>query len=228
MEKEENRASKQEVEDGIGIENSTIGYDPNRIPASIFSTKPTNPSEWSVASNESLFSIHMPNNSFSRDYAILYGKSVDLQDSQLRMSGELPRLDEWNKSQLKSSELIGLPVKSSHVKPQQDIRKRIKYWQQKHLGQPDVVTTNKTDITKTLSSPHTFPSPPRFSHDSGNNSANSFAFPLLLNDHGKPESLKVVPEKPEPPASRSEDLKLTSNASETRWFSFVMCWPKCC
>lgn len=43
------------------------GYDPNRIPSSIFSPKPTSPMDWSVNSNESLLSIHMGNNSFSRD-----------------------------------------------------------------------------------------------------------------------------------------------------------------
>lgn len=34
------------------------GYDPNRIPSSVFSSKPANSTEWSIASNESLFSIH--------------------------------------------------------------------------------------------------------------------------------------------------------------------------
>ncbi|CAI9752744.1 unnamed protein product [Fraxinus pennsylvanica] len=63
------------------------GYDPNRIPSSVFSPKPTSAMAWSVTSNESLFSIHMGNNSFSRDQAILLGKS-----------GELPRTEEWNNS----------------------------------------------------------------------------------------------------------------------------------
>ncbi|XP_078169378.1 uncharacterized protein LOC144563793 [Carex rostrata] len=36
------------------------GYDPNRIPAEVFShAKSGSPGDWSVASNESLFSIHM-------------------------------------------------------------------------------------------------------------------------------------------------------------------------
>ncbi|KAL1211357.1 hypothetical protein V5N11_023378 [Cardamine amara subsp. amara] len=34
------------------------GYDPNRIPSSVFSSKPANTADWSIASNESLFSIH--------------------------------------------------------------------------------------------------------------------------------------------------------------------------
>ncbi|GAB4828675.1 hypothetical protein Ancab_018341 [Ancistrocladus abbreviatus] len=41
------------------------GYDPNRIPASIFTNKPSTPLEWSIASSESLFSIITGNNSFS-------------------------------------------------------------------------------------------------------------------------------------------------------------------
>ncbi|KAL9423590.1 hypothetical protein AB3S75_035639 [Citrus x aurantiifolia] len=43
-------------------------YDPLRIPSAIFETsKSSTPQEWSAASNESLFSIHIGNNSFSRD-----------------------------------------------------------------------------------------------------------------------------------------------------------------
>ncbi|KAF8052094.1 hypothetical protein N665_1611s0007 [Sinapis alba] len=34
------------------------GYDPNRIPSSVFSSKPSSSTDWSIASNESLFSIH--------------------------------------------------------------------------------------------------------------------------------------------------------------------------
>ncbi|KAK4426246.1 hypothetical protein Salat_1393100 [Sesamum alatum] len=89
------------------------GYDPNRIPASVFSSKSGNPTEWSVASNESLFSIHMGNNSFSRDYAILYGKSGEFprpEDWNGANSNlmELPRLEEWNSAPPKN-ELSSLP-----------------------------------------------------------------------------------------------------------------------
>ncbi|KAI4321331.1 hypothetical protein MLD38_034728 [Melastoma candidum] len=60
------------------------GYDPNRIPSTVFASRPSNPAEWSVASNESLFSIHMGNSSFSRDHTALL----------LYKSGELTKLDE--------------------------------------------------------------------------------------------------------------------------------------
>ncbi|PIA57698.1 hypothetical protein AQUCO_00600432v1 [Aquilegia coerulea] len=57
--------------------------DPNRIPATVFArTKSTAPVEWSTASNESLFSIHMGNNSFSRDQIFLMGRSQELGMTQ--------------------------------------------------------------------------------------------------------------------------------------------------
>ncbi|KAF5752048.1 hypothetical protein HS088_TW02G01068 [Tripterygium wilfordii] len=57
------------------------GYDPLRIPSSIFaSSKPSTPMEWSVASNESLFSLHIGNSSL-RDHLTKSG--------ELTMSGEL-------------------------------------------------------------------------------------------------------------------------------------------
>ncbi|XAR71298.1 hypothetical protein NMG60_11028495 [Bertholletia excelsa] len=50
------------------------GYDPNRIPSSIFASKPSTTMEWSVASNESLFSLHMGKNSFRRDSSVLLSR----------------------------------------------------------------------------------------------------------------------------------------------------------
>ncbi|KAG6527569.1 uncharacterized protein LOC122040973 [Zingiber officinale] len=51
--------------------------DPNRIPSSIFAG-PSSPMEWSAASNESLFSIHGGNSSFTRDHVTLMEKSGEL------------------------------------------------------------------------------------------------------------------------------------------------------
>ncbi|KAJ6910242.1 hypothetical protein NC652_021047 [Populus alba x Populus x berolinensis] len=64
------------------------GYDPFRIPSSIFErNKGPAPMDWSAASNESLFSIHVGNNSFSRDHVLLLG---DLGLSgDIKQSGEL-------------------------------------------------------------------------------------------------------------------------------------------
>ncbi|XP_020586955.1 uncharacterized protein LOC110029143 [Phalaenopsis equestris] len=57
----------------------TMARDPNRIPSSIFARGPMTPMEWSVASNESLFSIHMGNTSFSRDQMFLNDRSGELR-----------------------------------------------------------------------------------------------------------------------------------------------------
>lgn len=49
-------------------------YDPFRIPSSVFErNKSTTPLEWSVASNESLFSIRVGTNSFTRERLLMLG-----------------------------------------------------------------------------------------------------------------------------------------------------------
>lgn len=62
----------------IQLSGALGNHDPNRIPVSIFSSKPSNPMEWSTASNESLFSIHVGNNSFSREHFNFFTKSGEL------------------------------------------------------------------------------------------------------------------------------------------------------
>nr|POE70191.1 hypothetical protein CFP56_61093 [Quercus suber] len=47
----------------IQVMDRSVGYDPSRIPRSVFETsKSTTPMDWSVASNDSLFSLHVGNN----------------------------------------------------------------------------------------------------------------------------------------------------------------------
>lgn len=91
-------ASPQTTSPPVQKMEQSSNYDPNRIPASIFASKPANASEWSVASNDSLFSIHVGNNSFTKD--------------QFK-SGEFLRLVDQSSSlyvpEAKSNELCGLP-----------------------------------------------------------------------------------------------------------------------
>ncbi|KAF5449515.1 hypothetical protein F2P56_029951 [Juglans regia] len=71
----------------VQVMNRSGGYDPNRIPSSVFArSKSTTPMEWSVASNESLFSLHIGNASFSKDHVFLFG---DLKPEELIKSDEL-------------------------------------------------------------------------------------------------------------------------------------------
>ncbi|KAL2499869.1 hypothetical protein Adt_25419 [Abeliophyllum distichum] len=224
------------------------GYDPNRIPSSIFSPKPTSAMEWSVTSNESLFSIHMGNNSFSRDQAILLGKS-----------GELSRIEEWNNSpsnlqyvpEAKSNELNSFPSVlppvievPGHEESSVKLRKSSSFIKEDHSNSlkmapvetvenhakenigpveeiPPATASNAGDGKgATLTSP----SLPRLSDGSGN-SGRSFAFPVLVNDGEKTDSSKVVSEKTQ---LESQVPEANCKASETRWFSSFSCWPRCC
>ncbi|CAH2055320.1 unnamed protein product, partial [Thlaspi arvense] len=75
------------------------GYDPNRIPSSVFSSKPTNSTEWSIASNESLFSIHDGN--FS-----IYTREDHGLASALRLA-DTPRFEE---AYQEITEIIPVPL----------------------------------------------------------------------------------------------------------------------
>ncbi|KAK4383562.1 hypothetical protein Sango_2763600 [Sesamum angolense] len=219
------------------------GYDPNRIPASIFSTKGANASDWSVASNESLFSIHMGTNSLSRDHTALLGKS-----------GELGRLDESSSSpcnlpcasEAKSQELNSLPplmevpaheecsVSSGNISKREDVDPNTSteaaiedHAKQNTSPAPEVrPKAGETTQTSTIA-PRTSTSNPRLSEESGN-SSRSFAFPVLVNDGGKTGSLNMATEKPEKPQLEAQSSKEAPKDSNTKWFSRFSCWPRCC
>ncbi|XP_018455421.1 uncharacterized protein LOC108826543 [Raphanus sativus] len=62
-------------------DQGTTDYDPDRIPSSVFETSKSNlQADWSCASNESLFSIHIGRNSFTVDM---------MKSGELFKSGEL-------------------------------------------------------------------------------------------------------------------------------------------
>ncbi|XP_040244683.1 uncharacterized protein [Aegilops tauschii subsp. strangulata] len=52
--------------------------DPKRIPSSVFARTSTLQTDWSVTSNEALFSINVGNTSFDKDHKVLYGKSGEM------------------------------------------------------------------------------------------------------------------------------------------------------
>ncbi|VVB09213.1 unnamed protein product [Arabis nemorensis] len=66
-------------------QETKLGYELDRIPPAVFSTTMTPKQEWSIQSNESLFSIHMGDQSFSTMY-----KSGELI---MYKSGELTNFD---------------------------------------------------------------------------------------------------------------------------------------
>lgn len=71
----------------VQVMDRSGGYEPYRIPSSVFArSKSSSPVEWSIASNESLFSIQLGNNSFSRDHVIMWGDDLPKSGEQLKSS----------------------------------------------------------------------------------------------------------------------------------------------
>ncbi|XP_074381172.1 uncharacterized protein LOC141723024 isoform X2 [Apium graveolens] len=77
----------------------------DRIPASVFESKPSTPTAWSAVSNESLFSIQIGTHSFSRDQFLTM--SEDKFD-ELFKSGELRKSAELIWSRLHNESPIGI------------------------------------------------------------------------------------------------------------------------
>lgn len=89
----------------VQVMDRSGGYEQYRIPSSVFArSKPSTPVEWSIASNESSFSIQIENSSFSRDHFITWGgdmpkpvelpKSSELIPSSSQPPGEAVMLDD--------------------------------------------------------------------------------------------------------------------------------------
>ncbi|GER49315.1 protein kinase superfamily protein [Striga asiatica] len=204
-----------------------VGYDPNRIPASIFSARPVNPADWSAASNESLFSIHMGNSSFSHDHAILYAKS-----------GELGRLDEWAATGLPTvmeghaHEDCGSSLGSegvSRVESLGSVEKRGVTEEKKGFsGSESRAGPPAGSNLKSPSTPRTPACNARLSEESGN-SGSSFAFPVLVSDGAKTGSLRRVKDIPQEPKLEAQVSKSAHKAPEQhRWFCRLCCWRRCC
>nr|XP_028951796.1 uncharacterized protein LOC103402821 [Malus domestica] len=177
------------------------GYDPYRIPTSVFSTSKSNKEmDWSVASNESLFSIHLGNNSFSRDHTFFLG---DLGKSgELYKSGELFSLNP------------ALPVPAVEIESD-----RIEEVRKSGVGVADetikdIARANAEDHSEGRVQPPTVfgksPSLSRRSDGSGT-STRSFAFPMYVYIHYLRKET-------------SSPLCYCSNCS--RAFCYVT-WPSC-
>ncbi|CAM8953178.1 unnamed protein product [Rhodiola kirilowii] len=183
----------------IHVMDRSENYDPSRIPVSVFTPKSSSPMDWSVASNESLFSLQVGNNSFNRDHFLMMG--VDL-----RKSGELFKLDELNKSGelYKSGELFSLRPSTPITIPETTIAET-----RESTDNDTDVGTPKSAITDAKSeSPHKdehLQSQPvstnlstKSSHSDGSGvsgaSIGSFAFPILT------EAKRDSTEKDEPVA----------------------------
>ncbi|KAE9605584.1 hypothetical protein Lalb_Chr10g0098891 [Lupinus albus] len=151
----------------IQVMDRSGGYDPARIPSAVFDRN-SNPLEWSAASNESLFSLPVENNSFSREH--MFG--------EVSMSPELTKSGEMNLFSPTSSiiiEEIDTARKSTDVEnPQTNKTSDDAFKLEERLSEDQSESMNSDQAASSKSSKLNVSS---LSHDS-ENSTHSFAFPM--------------------------------------------------
>ncbi|CAN8233056.1 unnamed protein product [Cochlearia groenlandica] len=130
-------------------------YEPDRIPPSVFATTMTSKQEWSVQSNESLFSIHMADQSFSKMY-----KSGELSNFDYTPNSYITN----NNTNDNKTNLTQVGTKEVNVE----------------TGSKAANLDSLTVVSKPDPTPQIPISPTKSYHsDNSNNSTASFAFPIL-------------------------------------------------
>ncbi|CAN1818516.1 hypothetical protein LINPERHAP1_LOCUS28404 [Linum perenne] len=217
------------------------GYDPKRIPSSVFASKSGKGIDWSVASNESLFSIHMGNNSLSRD-----------QIAMLYKSGELAMLDQEysnNNNQPPTSSTWQPPLPHPRNQPINIVHVHV------HVPTNTNNNTNNNVITTTAGDTPSVTRNSTTSSCSGvtmnsSNSTNSFHFPILQNeqtgrnntekvedaeqeDQHSEKNVSLASEKEEMASQNDKQPEMASEKGSCKkwfkwgsWFSCSKCFPK--
>lgn len=198
-------------------------YDPNRIPTSVFSSKPANPTDWSMVSNDSLFSLHMRDSSFkSGELATVmegagenHGRSdsvwdedltgKQVEDEKTKAVVTMAKTEDLRKESVARTERVGFSFRSAKL----------------------------SNELPPVDGARTCASTPRLSVESGN-SSRSFAFPVLTTEGGRSDSVRLAdilrskpPETPQP-QSQPQAQEASPKPAETRWFSCFSCCPHCC
>ncbi|CAH9067669.1 unnamed protein product [Cuscuta europaea] len=235
------------------VTGQPAGYDPNRIPLTVFDSSRSNAPgmDWSVASTESLFSIHMGNASFSREHALLMmnksGELIKTEDGTALLSSEATKYGNDRKSfsstlppvmeggaldNEEKSEALPMPPESNVESPKPVSPKQKPESSSKIAASSEIhsFAINSANTSDGRSGTATGLNAPRLSDESGTSSS-SFAFPLLVNDGGNAASLKSVPEKTEPEQLESQSHEGNSKEGprevETSWFSYLFCLRRC-
>ncbi|KAF3552845.1 hypothetical protein F2Q69_00016334 [Brassica cretica] len=183
------------------------GYEPDRIPPSVFATTMTSKQEWSTQSND-LFSIHMGDQSFTKMY-----KSGELSNFDYTATYINDNSNIDNKTKLTDAGTKEVNILEAETGPETANRDGII-----NVSKPDQPRQNQLSPTKSYRS------------DTSNNSAASFAFPILPESQQDPKTaLKVKDEnggtdisRPDPKASSySDDPKPGDGGG---WLSCFSCF----
>ncbi|XP_010489635.1 PREDICTED: pinin-like [Camelina sativa] len=168
------------------LRESQQAYDPNRIPSSVFSSKQGNPMEWSIASNESLFSIH--------DGAASGWRSAEMitQNNPVPVPLPLPPVKKPNESEKETEEPYQVEISDSEVDDNDDKEEKMSEVESDDEFEEmieaevlvekevvEVVKENKPEDSTNivLHSPSIY-----CRSDTSNNSIASFAFQVLQKD----------------------------------------------
>ncbi|XP_042498260.1 uncharacterized protein LOC122076782 isoform X2 [Macadamia integrifolia] len=219
----------------IQVMGRSVEPDPYRIPSSVFArSKSTTPMEWSVASNESLFSIHVGNNSFSRDHIFLMGRS-----GELGKSGELINFPDFP--------ISPPPVMDGDKKTYNDVKKSTEL--RGGLGVTEAAAETVKEVLRVTAEDRNrqkttpadgvhYSSSHSHRSDGSGASISSFAFPILTgeggrrsSDSGKADSEQQTLKQPQPkpkPQPQPETPASTPNARGGKWFPCFSCCPFCC
>ncbi|XP_031500133.1 uncharacterized protein LOC116264191 [Nymphaea colorata] len=218
---EQKKSIKDGVLDGLPMEPPPVQAmaqaddgDMYRIPSSVFArTKSHAPMEWSMASNESLFSIG--GSSFSRDHVFLLEKSGELDMFTLNalQNCSIPTTPGSN-----NAGMMGLEEpKPVNVDANDTTRDGGKTQKQVTIaGEMHVADHGGEEENLPVSSAAPQSPSPRPSYCSSA-SAKSFTFPILTAEE-KSGSVKVEPDPPQQPIP----------IEQTSWFSCIYCCPRCC
>ncbi|XVF54431.1 hypothetical protein PTKIN_Ptkin05aG0179700 [Pterospermum kingtungense] len=210
----------------------------DRIPSHVFATtSTTTPTEWSVASNDSLFSIQMGTMSFTKD-----------QFGWMTKSGELS----YNYDTNMASPCVETPSNQTPTrKSSEKIAKK-----SGNLNETEVAAAETMrEVLREKESQHkdTIAKDPRSLSQHSDASIKSFAFPILTGDADKsgtkhkkkpsqpstpktaPETPKTSPETPKPqtcpeipkPESspKSQATPKANAGGQRKWFSCLFCCP---
>ncbi|CAI8594254.1 unnamed protein product [Vicia faba] len=221
--------------------NSNLGYDPNRIPSSAFGPKPVNPMEWSVASNESLFSLHFGNNSFSREQFLAFKSGELSRTNDLNATSSTMKLVQEVNSSNDENEVVNertsLSSDSSHDSTDtlDKTTNVISNVDDKRTSNVEEITLDETHDNQNNEEPNEAPDeePKNYATNvsyrsvESDMSNRSFQFPILTAEGVRTSSETVESEKKEKNEKQQSIQKLDSSKSETKQKQRVRGW-RCC
>ncbi|KAI4320384.1 hypothetical protein MLD38_033871 [Melastoma candidum] len=222
------------------LERPPAGYNPNRIPSSVFASRSSDQADWSIASNESLFSIQTGNDSFSTDHtAFLLYKSGELTklDEVFSVPIALPRVSESVGMQRDSVGSSAATNASNSPRPgdsRHDLGRQEPSGEENSpiLGNSSSNERNKGSFSPLGDTRDSTSLSVRSDGSATTTSTSSFAFPVLAGNDKKPSSVhastdrmterakETPPKTPQPP---QPGHKTTVRAALSNCFSCFCC-----